>query len=100
MTHGCDSVVHDTHVVDDPVVDTANDLAIKCTAAALGGAGFPAIWDSILNGHPLVAGPPIHTFTDDMRSRLEIRLINGQRLVYDSTSNQYSVSWAPSRRPF
>ena len=82
------------------MVETATDLVIKCTAAARGGAGFPAVWDSVLKGHPLVVGPPIQTFTDDLRSQLEIRLINGQRLVYDSTSNQYFASWAPSRRPF
>jgi hypothetical protein len=82
------------------VVETANDLVIKCTAAARGGADFPAVWNSVLKGSPLVAGPPIQTFTDDLRSQLQIRLINDQRLVYDTTSNQYSVSWAPSRRPF
>jgi hypothetical protein len=86
--------------VDDAVVETATDLAIKCTATARSGADFPAVWDSVLKGHPLVASPPVRTFTDDLRSQLEIRLINGQRLVYDLTSNQYSVSWAPSRRPF
>ena len=90
----------DARVVDDAVVETANDLVIKCAAAALGGADFPAVWNSVLKGHPLVVSPPIQTFTDDLRPQLEIRLINGQRLVYDLTSNQYSVSWAPSRRPF
>jgi hypothetical protein len=82
------------------VVETANDLVIKCTAAARGGADFPAVWNSVLKGNPVVAGPPIQTFADDLHSQLQIRLINGQRLVYDPTSNQYSVSWAPSRRPF
>jgi hypothetical protein len=85
---------------DDAVVETANDLVIKCTAAARGGADFPAIWNSVLRAHPLVVGPPIQTFADDDVSQLEIRLINGQRLVYDSTSNQYSILWAPRRRPF
>ena len=85
--------------LDDAVVDTANDLLIRCTWAARGGAAFQAVWDSILKGHPLVVSSPVQTLTDDLRSQLEVRLINGQRLVYDSTSNQYSVSWAPSRRP-
>jgi hypothetical protein len=35
-----------------------------------------------------------------MRHQLEVRLINGQRLIYDSATNQYSVSWSPRRRPF
>ena len=63
------------------MVDTANDLEIKCAAAARGAADFPAVWDSVLKGHPLVASPPVQTFTDDLRPQLEIRLINGQRLV-------------------
>jgi hypothetical protein len=82
------------------VVDTANDLVFKCTAAARDGADFPAVWDSVLRGNPLVVGPPIQTFTDEESPQLEIRLINGQRLVYDSSSNQYSVLWAPRRRSF
>ena len=85
---------------DDAVVETANDLVIKCTAAARGGADFPAVWDSVLRAHPLVVGPPIQAFTDDDVPQLEIRLINGQRLVYNSTSDQYSILWAPRRRPF
>jgi hypothetical protein len=82
------------------VVETANDLLIRCNAAARRGADFPAVWKSILRGHPLVVGSPVQTVTDDMRSQLEIRLINGQRLIYDSAAKQYSVSWAPRRRPF
>ena len=76
------------------MVETATDLVIKCTSAALGGADLPSAWNSVLKGPPLVVSEPIETFTDDLRSQLEIRLINGQRLVYDSASNQYSASWA------
>ncbi len=86
--------------LDDAVVDTANDLLIRCNWAARGGADFQAVWDSILKGHPLVASTSIETFTDDLRAQLEVRLINGQRLIYDPATNQYSVSWAPRRRPF
>jgi hypothetical protein len=82
------------------VVETPNDLLIRCTAAARGGADFPAVWNSILKGHPLVVSSPVQSVTDDMRSQFEVRLINGQRLIYDSTANQYSVSRAPRRRPF
>jgi len=85
---------------DDAVAETANDLLVRCTAAARGGADFEAVWDSILRGHPLVVSAPVETFTDDERPQLEVRLINGQRLIYDPASNQYSVSWAPRRRPF
>ena len=79
------------------MVETANDLLIRCTAAARGGADFQVVWSSVLQDHRLVA---VETFTDDERPQLEVRLINGQRLIYDVASNQYSVSWAPRRRPF
>jgi hypothetical protein len=82
------------------VVETANDLLIRCTATARGGADFAAVWSSILKRHPLVVSSPVQTVTDEMRHQLEVRLINGQRLIYDSATNQYSVSWSPRRRPF
>jgi hypothetical protein len=84
---------------DDAVADTANDLLIRCTAAARGGADFQAVWDSILRGHPLVVSAPIETFTDDERPQREVRLINGQRLIHDPATNHYSVSRAARRRP-
>ena len=82
------------------MVETANDLLIRCNAAAHRDADFPAVWKSILRGHPLVVGSPVQTVTDDMLSHLEIPLINGQRLIYDSAAKQYYISWAPRRRPF
>jgi hypothetical protein len=82
------------------VVETANDLLMRCIAAARGGADFQVVWSSILQCHPLVVNAPVETFTYDERPQLEFRLINGQRLVYDPVGNQYSVSWAPRRRPF
>lgn len=82
------------------MVETANDLLIRCTAAARGGADFQAVWNSILKGHPLVVSSPVQSVTDDMRSQCEVRLINGQRLIHDAAANQYSVLWAPRRRPF
>jgi len=82
------------------VAETANDLVLKCTAVARDGADFPTVWDTVLKGHTLVVGPPIQTFDDEERPRLEIRLINGQRIVYSSESNEYFVLWTPRRRPF
>ena len=80
------------------MAETANDLALKCTAAARDGADFSTVWDTMLKGHALVIGPPIQTFDDEERPQLEIQLINGQRLVYKSS--EYFVWWAPRRRPF
>ena len=79
--------------------ETSNDLVLRCNAAARAGADFPTIWDTVLSKNALVVGPPIQTFDDNL-PQLEIRLINGQRLVYSSTSNEYFVLWAPRRRPF
>ena len=83
-----------------PMPDTANDLVLKCTTMARAGADFPTVWDTVLKGHALVAGQPIQGFDDEERPQLEIQLINGQRLVYNSASKQYFVLWAPRRRPF
>ena len=83
-----------------PVAGTANDLVLKCNAVARDGAEFPTVWDAVLKGHALVVGPPIQTFDDEERPQLETRLINGQRLVYNSESNEYFVLQAPRRRPF
>jgi hypothetical protein len=83
-----------------PMAETANDLVLKCTAMARTGADFPSVWDAVLKGHALVAGPPIQIFDDEERPQLEIRLINGQRLVYISASREYFVLGTPRRRPF
>jgi hypothetical protein len=82
------------------VVETANDLALKCSAAARDGADFPMVWDTVLEGHALVVGPSIQTFDDEEHPQLEIQLINGQRLVDISRSGEYFILWAPRRRLF
>jgi len=56
------------------------------------------VWDRLLKKNALVAGQPIQTY-DNEGPLLEIRLISGQRIVYDSTSNDYSLLRA-QRRPF
>ena len=82
------------------MAETANDLVLKCTAVARDGADFPTVWDALLRRHVLVVGPPIQTLDDEERPQLEIRLINGQRLIYNSISNEYAVSRASRRRAF
>jgi hypothetical protein len=63
----------------------------KCTAAAQNGADFPTVWNTLLKPHPLVIGRPKQSLQDG-RAQLEISLITGQRLIFDSTSGQYSVA--------
>jgi hypothetical protein len=79
------------------MTETANELALKCTAIARTGADFPTVWDTVLKGHALVAGSPIQILDDQMRPQLEIGLINGQRLIYNSASNEYFVLGPPHR---
>ena len=71
------------------MTETANELVLKCTVIARDGADFPTVWEAVLKRHALVVGPPIQTFDDEERLQLEIRLVNGQRLVYKSDSNEY-----------
>jgi hypothetical protein len=47
------------------MAETANDLVLKCAAMARTGADFPTVWDAVLKGHALVAGPPIQIFDDE-----------------------------------
>ncbi len=57
-------------------------LLQQCVAARVSGADFPTVWQNILRNHPLVIGPPIQRL-EGQAPVLEIRLITGQRLIYD-----------------
>ena len=50
----------------------------------------------MLRRHWLVNGIPVQTI-DNGRIQLEIRLITGHRLIYDSTANGYSLWPLPPR---
>ncbi len=63
------------------------DLLRKCTVAVQNGSDFPTIWHDILKGHPLVVGVPIQADLD----RLEIPLLNHQRLVFDSKAKEFRI---------
>jgi hypothetical protein len=72
--------------------EVASDhLLAKCAASIGSGADFPTIWQTILRGHPLVISPPVQGVGGG-RVRLEGFLITGQRLVFDSTSKEFSLS--------
>jgi len=70
--------------------DSASGLVAICAARIANGADFPTVWQRILKGHALIAGPPVSAIRDG-RARLEINLITGQRLVFDSTSKEFSL---------
>jgi hypothetical protein len=81
------------------MAETANDLVLNCTAMVRTGADFPTVWGAVLKRHALVAGPPVQIFDDEAGPPLEVPLVNGQRLVYNSASNEYFALGAPGRRP-
>jgi hypothetical protein len=64
------------------------DLLQKCTTAVRDGSDFPTIWHNILKSHPLVVGVPIQADLD----RLEIPLLNHQRLVFDSKVKEFRIA--------
>ena len=73
-----------------------SDLLRKCLAARTEGADFPTVWQTVLRGDPLVAGIPRQTITED-RAQLEIPLVTGHQLIYDSTRKEYTL-WPSVQR--
>ena len=65
----------------------SSDLAAKCQAALAGGMDFPTLWNEVLKGHPLVVGPPMQGLRNG-QACLEIRLLSGRTLVFDSAENR------------
>lgn len=54
------------------------------------GNDFPTVWTTVLKSHPLVSGIPTSKL-EGKRPVLEIRLITGELLVFDSESKKFSV---------
>ena len=71
--------------------ETASDLVRKCAACMRSGTDFPTVWNSILKGHALVVGRPVQMIRDG-QARLEIFLVTGQRLIFDSASKEFTLS--------
>jgi hypothetical protein len=57
------------------------ELLSECVRASHRGVDFQTIWRDVLCIHPLVAGPALEV-SDGGRSRIEIPLTTGQRLLY------------------
>ncbi len=74
-----------------------SDLVRQCLVAATQGADFPTVWNTVLKGHPLVAGIPVQTITEN-RAQLEIGLTTGHKIIHDSTRNDYTL-WPFIRNP-
>jgi hypothetical protein len=72
----------------------SRELVNKCTQAQGAGADFPTIWHTVLKSDRLVAGIPRQRF-DGARSLLEIPLVTGHCVVYDSDAREFSLQIAP-----
>jgi len=70
--------------------ERAQNLAESCTELVRKGNDFPTVWATVLKSHPLVNGVPESRFAVD-RGVLVIRLITGERLLFDGESKQFSV---------
>jgi hypothetical protein len=66
---------------------TNADLVRRCRAGMAAGMDFPTLWHEVLKPHPLVIGPPVQTVRDG-RVRMEVRLITGAAIAFDSETSQ------------
>ena len=48
---------------------------------------FPTLWNEVLRPDPLVIGPPVQTVRDG-RVRMEVRLITGAAIAFDTESGE------------
>jgi hypothetical protein len=71
-------------------LERAQDLAALCTELMRKGNDFPTVWNTVLKRNALVDGPP-HSQIDGNRPVLEIRLITGERLVFDGDTRKFSI---------
>lgn len=66
------------------------DLAQLCTELVRKGNDFPTSWTTVLKSNPLVEGIP-QSKHEGTRPVLEVRLITGERLVFDGEAKKFSV---------
>jgi hypothetical protein len=70
--------------------ERTQDLARLCTELVRKGTDFPTVWSSLLKGHTLVAGIP-QSKMEGGRPVLEVRLITGERFVFDGEAMRFTV---------
>jgi hypothetical protein len=70
--------------------ERAQDLAVQCTELIRKGNDFPTVWTTVLKGNALVDGIP-QSKHEGTRPVLEIRLITGERLVFDGEAKKFIV---------
>jgi hypothetical protein len=62
-------------------------LLAQCRIGQARGMNFPALWRDILRPSPLVIGPPVQAVRNG-QIRLEVQLISGERIAFDTASHQ------------
>jgi hypothetical protein len=70
--------------------ERSRDLAALCTELVRKGGDFPTVWTTVLKRNSLVNGIPESKF-EGTRAVLEIQLVTGERLVFDSESKKFSL---------
>ena len=70
--------------------ERAQDLAAFCTALVRKGEDFPTVWATVLKGNPLVDDIP-KSKLEGSRTVLEIKLITGERLLFNSDRKKFNV---------
>jgi len=68
----------------------AHDLAQLPTELVRKGNDFPTVWKTVLKGNALVDGIP-QSKLEGTRPVLEVRLITGERLVFDGDVKKFSI---------
>ncbi len=66
--------------------ETKEHLLAQCQVGRARGMDFPTLWREILSTSPLVRGSPVQTVRQG-NIRLEIQLISGEIIAFDSASN-------------
>jgi hypothetical protein len=70
--------------------ERAIDLARYCTDMMQKGEDFATVWQRRLKRHPLIDEIPRQT-REGNQNLLEVRLITGERLVFDADAKRFSV---------
>jgi hypothetical protein len=70
--------------------ESSAQLLAQCRAARAAGKDIPSVWVNILRSNPLVVGAPVQTVRAG-RIRLEVSLITGGCISFDSDSNEISM---------
>ena len=70
--------------------ERSQDLAALCTELVQKGEDFPTVWATVLKGNPLVDDIP-RSKLEGGRTVLEIKLITGERLLFNSDRKKFNV---------